>query len=205
MNEALITRLKQCLTLPLPGRIAQLKMAPSYRPDVERPANATKAGVLILLYPNPANLHIVFQKRTEYPGVHSAQISFPGGKFDSNDENLVETAIRETEEEIGISNESIEVIGRLTPLYIPVSEIEVYPTVAFMAKKQSFTIDPEEVDYLIEEPLNNLLKPGIIQTKQYTSRQYSGIVPYYDIQGNHVWGATAMILSEFIEVLVSAI
>ena len=205
MNSVTISRLKQRLTEPLPGRDAQLKMAPSFRLVGSAFEHGTKAGVLILLYPNPSELHLVLMKRTEYPGVHSAQISFPGGKFDLGDKNLIETAIREIHEEIGISSEFIEVLGTLTPLYIPVSEIEVFPAIAFASQKQLFKIAPYEVDYLIEVPVDHLLNANVVKIKPYFDKKFSGTIPYFDIQGNHVWGATAMILSEFIEVLKSTI
>jgi 8-oxo-dGTP pyrophosphatase MutT (NUDIX family) len=203
MEDTIIRKLKQRLIAPLPGRTAQFKMAPSHRPDVIKPENAIKAGVLILLYPNPIDLHIVLMKRTEYPGVHSAQISFPGGKYELTDKSLVNTAIREAKEEIGVAPELITVLGALTPLYIPVSEIEVHPVVAYAPHKLSFTINKVEVDYLIEVSVEKLLHFNAIYTKSYSSDKYSGTIPYYDIQGNHVWGATAMIMSEFIEVLNS--
>ena len=205
MNAAFISRLKQRLTEPLAGRNAQLKMAPSFRPDLQETENTAKAGVLLLLYPNPIELYLVFIKRTEYPGVHSAQISFPGGKFERSDNDLIHTAIRETQEEIGVDPSDIDILGKLSPLYIPVSEMKVYPTVAFTPQQPTFKIAPDEVDYIIEEPLDNLLKSNITKTKPYDDHRYTGTIPYYDIQGNHVWGATAMILSEFMEAIKSAI
>ncbi len=205
MDSEIIERLKQRLTGPLPGRNAQIKMAPSFRSEVEMSERTIKAGVVILLYPNPVELYLVLMKRTEYPGVHSAQISLPGGKFDPGDQSLEDTALRETFEEIGISPESIIILGKLTPLYIPVSEIEVYPVVAYSQQKQTFHTSPDEVDYLIEAPLINLMDPNIISTEPYRDRRYTGTIPFYNIQGNHVWGATAMILSEFLEVLKSVI
>src|SRR6266498_899768 len=201
MHEPFIIRLKQRLTQPLPGRTAQLLMAPSFRPDLASLASTIKAGVLILLYPDPEKLSLVLMKRNTYPGIHSAQISFPGGKSDPVDKNLIETALREANEETGVDIDTVEVVGTLTPLYIPVSGFEVYPTVAFVPGKPTFIPDATEVDYLIEEPIENLLQPGIIRTKPYRSDKYTGTIPYYDIQGEEVWGATAMILSEFIEVL----
>lgn len=205
MDIEIIEKLKQRLAEPLPGKDAQLKMAPSFRPEGQATAHTVQAGVLILLYPNPSELYLVLMKRTEYPGVHSAQISLPGGKFEPKDQSLVDTAVRETHEEIGISPEKITVLGRLTPLYIPVSETEVYPAVAYMSTKPVFQIEPDEVDYLIEEPIAHLLKPEIVCSKPYKDQKYGGNIPYFDIQGNHVWGATAMILSEFTEVLKSVI
>jgi 8-oxo-dGTP pyrophosphatase MutT (NUDIX family) len=201
MDKSLIPHIKHKLTQQLPGRAAQLRMAPTFRPDIEKSHNAKKAGVLLLLYPNPVELYIVFMKRPAYEGVHSAQISFPGGKVDTKDLTMAGTALRETHEEIGIKPEAIEIIGALTPLYIPVSEMDVYPIVGFHPTVPNFLIDPVEVDYLIEEPLQNLIHYDIRKTKPFESEKYTGNIPYFDVQGNHIWGATAMILNEFLEVL----
>ena len=201
MDAAIIPRLKQRLTEPLPGKKAQLKMAPSFRPDINKTENTTKAGVLLLLFPNPVELHLVLMKRPTYAGVHSDQISFPGGKFEPVDHTLIDSAIREAQEEVGVPSDSIQVLGVLTELYIPVSEIEVLPVIGFCRQKPIFRIDPKEVSYLIEEKVSLLFNPMIKGIKPFSNEKYAGDIPYYDIQGNHVWGATAMILNEFLEVL----
>jgi 8-oxo-dGTP pyrophosphatase MutT (NUDIX family) len=201
MTEAIIPQLKYRLTRPLPGKETQLKMAPSFRPDLSPRYSDTKAGVLLLLYPNPNELYLVLTKRPVYQGTHSGQISFPGGKFDPSDKSFVETALRETQEEIGITRHLIEIIGQLTPLYIPVSEIEVFPTVGFTEIRPIFHPDPHEVEFLIEVPLSTLLNPAIKEIKPFESEKFNGIIPYFNIENNHVWGATAMILSEFLEIV----
>ena len=190
---------------PLPGRPAQLKMAPSFRPETEPKDPYAKAGVMILLYPNQSDLSLVLIKRPEYEGVHSAQISFPGGKFEQSDPDLIFTALRETEEEVGVPSANIDFLGTLTSLYIPVSEIEVFPSVGYAIQKPSFKIDPAEVDYLIEVSLKDLMNPAILHSKKFSNIKYQGEIPYYDVQDNHVWGATAMILSEFMEIVQTLI
>jgi NTP pyrophosphohydrolases including oxidative damage repair enzymes len=204
MDSSFISKLQQRLTEPLPGKDAQLKMAPSFRPDGDSSAKSVKAGVLILLYPNP-DLYFVLMKRPEYQGVHSGQISLPGGKFEVSDASLIETAVRETYEEVGVQPETISVLGTLSPLYIPVSETEVYPAVAYIDRKPVFKVDTNEVAYLIETPVHELLQTQNRKTRPYDSGRFSGIIPYFDIQGNVVWGATAMILSEFSEIIESII
>lgn len=204
MDATFISRLQERLKEPLPGREAQLKMAPSFRPNGMPSSTSVKAGVLILLYPNP-ELHFVLMKRPAYLGVHSAQISLPGGKYEVSDKSLIETAVRETFEEVGVLPETITVLGTLSPLYIPISQTEVYPAVAFMTKKPVFSIDKNEVAYLIETPVSGLLNVQNKKTKPYDSGGFSGIIPYFDIQGHVVWGATAMILNEFAEVVESII
>jgi len=201
MDAELIPLIKQRLRQPLPGRTVQFKMAPSFRPDIDSNKMALTAGVMLLLYPNPVELYIVFMQRATYPGVHSAQVSFPGGKYDHLDKDLTYTALRETNEEIGIKPVDIEILGSLTPLYIPISEIEVFPTVGFLSRKSAFSIDTKEVEYLIEEPVKNFLNLAIKKIKPYSGEKYMGDIPYFDVQGSHIWGASAMILNEFIEIL----
>jgi len=176
-------------------------MAPSFRPETEPKEPYAKAGVLLLLYPIQADLSLVLMKRPEYEGVHSAQISFPGGKFESSDPNLTFTALRETEEEVGVSPACVDVLGTLSSLYIPVSEIEVFPSVGYAAQRPDFKIDPKEVDHLIEVSLQTLINPGILKSKKISGDKYQGEIPYYDIHNHHVWGATAMILSEFLTII----
>ena len=200
-NVNIIPALKNRLSRPLPGLRAQLRMAPSFRSTITKNHKVPRAGVLILLYQGPDGLRIVFMKRPEYDGVHSGQISFPGGKEERSDQSIIHTALRETKEEIGIPVESIQVLGSLTPLYIPVSETEVFPTVGYSIQMPVFQTDPHEVDYLIETDLEAFFDPSILKTKPYNHGKFIGEIPFFDIQGNHVWGATAMILSEFLEII----
>jgi 8-oxo-dGTP pyrophosphatase MutT (NUDIX family) len=201
MTEKVISEIKQRLREPLPGKSAQFQMAPSFRLSITKKNVSAQAGVMLLLYPNPTQLHLVLIKRTEYPGTHSGQISFPGGKFEHTDQNFIETALRETEEEIGVKMSDIEILGQLTPLYIPASEFEVYPAVGFTKSRPLFRIDKNEVQYLIETDLDFLLNPSTKAIKPYIVEAYQGDVPYFNIEGNEVWGATAMILNEFLEII----
>jgi 8-oxo-dGTP pyrophosphatase MutT (NUDIX family) len=199
--KGFIDKLQEHLTKPLPGKDAQFLMAPTFRIDIPNNENPELAAVLILLYPIQNKWHTVFMKRTEYPGAHSGQISFPGGKYETSDTYLKTTALRETEEEFGINSAEIKVIGSLTPLHIPVSKIDVHPFIGYLGYKPKFKPDSNEVAYLIEANLLELLNPSIIEAKPFKSGKYDGMVPYYNIKGNHVWGATAMILSEFLEIV----
>jgi 8-oxo-dGTP pyrophosphatase MutT (NUDIX family) len=196
-----IATLKKELKKPLPGTNAQMLMAPSLRRPANVPLPMRDSGVLLLFYPVNDRLFTVFMKRTEYGGPHSGQISFPGGKSEEEDRSLVETALRESREEIGISPDAIEVLGTLSPLHIPISNFRILPVIGFMPEKPVFTTDSHEVDYLIETALEVLLKPEIVKTKTMMFGDLSFEVPYYDIDGNHIWGATAMMLSEFLEVV----
>jgi len=201
MTEKVVSEIKKRLREPLPGKSAQFQMAPSFRISITKKDVSAQAGVMVLLYPNPTQLHLVLIKRTEYPGTHSGQISFPGGKFEKTDQSFIETALRETEEEIGVKMSDIEILGQLTPLYIPASEFEVYPVVGFTKSMPLFRIDKNEVQYLIETDLDFLLNPSTKSIKLYTIEEYQGDVPYFNIEGNEVWGATAMILNEFLEII----
>jgi 8-oxo-dGTP pyrophosphatase MutT (NUDIX family) len=192
------------LSKPLPGLEVQMRMAPSLRrpPPVSLPMR--DSGVLILLYSLKDEIFTVFMKRPEYGGPHSGQISFPGGKHETADLSLIETALRESKEEIGINPSSVEILGTLTPLYIPVSNFKVLPVVGYVAEKPSFRIDPEEVDFLIEVSLQTLMNQDIVKYRNGMLGNESIEVPYFDVDNQQIWGATAMILSEFLEIIKRA-
>lgn len=174
---------------------AQLKMAPANRPLQPQPeSNPRLAATMLLLYPID-ELHFVLTRRPDYDGTHGGQISFPGGRREA-DEDFAETALRETCEELGICD-SIEPVGRLTELYIPPSDFLVYPYVGYIAYRPEWHPDPYEVAEVIETPLRILLDDGI---KQRDTREYKGMsfeYSIYQINGHRVWGATAVMLSEF--------
>lgn len=202
--DGLIKTIQQRLEKGLPGKQAHHRMIPESRHlfpnEVEKPI---PAAVLILLYPNREDrLETILIKRPSYNGHHSAQVSFPGGKAEKTDQNLYGTALRESMEEVGINPDLIEFIGALSPLYIPVSRFVVHPFIAFAMYTPEFLIDKSEVDYLIPASIKDLLKAEvhyrnlIIQSKEFST-------PYFNVKNEMVWGATAMILSELIEVLKS--
>lgn len=196
-----IRRLKDDLAKPLPGKAAQLKMSPPLLNPGTFDDPARKGGVLLLLYPVNGKPWTVFNRRTEYPGVHSGQISLPGGLYNPDDPTLVHTALRETREETGIGLNTDNVIGALTPLHIPASHTTVHPVVAYTVSRPQFAHDPREVQYLIEISLEELLDPA---SKKHTMMPIAGTtvdVPYYDLMGQQLWGATAMIVSEFLEIV----
>jgi len=199
-----IPELKQRLNSPLPGRDAQLKMASGSRriyPIV--PDNARTACVMIVLYPKNEGLHLVLMERTPNKhDRHSGQISFPGGMLEKTDASLKDGALREVEEEVGIQRDQIEVIGQISELYIPVSNFQVFPFVGYMDGAPSFIAQESEVKTIIEAPIGLLLAQETRQTKDL---QIHGItlkdVPFFNVFGHTVWGATAMMLSEFLEIL----
>ena len=215
-----IEDIRQILTNPLPGRTAQAKMAPlPLDTTVDRwqsPDDCLEAGVLLLLYPDrvdsintsdrisTSNLYLALIRRTEYPGVHSGQISFPGGRREGQ-ESLQITALREAQEEIGIVPHSLRVVGQLSPLYVPASNFCIYPFVAFSPVRPTFRLDAREVAELIETPLSHLLEPTTCkEISRYFQNYGERRIPYYDVFGHQVWGATAMMLGEFLTLLQAA-
>jgi 8-oxo-dGTP pyrophosphatase MutT (NUDIX family) len=197
--------IKLQLSRKLPGIAAQMKMAPVTGIPLNFDNQRQKAAVLVLLYPHDDSLYTLLIKRNEYEGPHSGQISLPGGKFETHDLDLATTSLRETAEETGINASKINIIGRLTTLEIPVSNFEVHPFVGCTCKKPDFSPDPTEVEYLIEAELNVLANPDIRKTKCMNIGEYAVELPYYDYNGNHIWGATAMMLAEFLEVFRMAV
>jgi 8-oxo-dGTP pyrophosphatase MutT (NUDIX family) len=196
-KEQLASELKK----PLPGINAQLRMSPAMRRPVSVEYPLKNAGVLILLYPYAGKVCTVFIKRTEYEGVHSGQVSLPGGMYKEEDGSLMKTALREAYEETGMDISSVDIIGQLTPLHIPVSNVNVHAFVGVTDNRPAFIHDPAEVQYLIEESLDEILNEVNHKTKSMNLFGNEVAVPYFDIRGNHIWGATAMIISEFSEIV----
>jgi len=201
MVDNYIQELRIRLTHRLPGKICQDSMAPLRVPGSGPTGRHNRAGVLILLYPVSGNLNTVFIRRTEYPGPHSGQVSFPGGKSEKKDRSQVETALREACEETGISPPGIDILGTLTPLYIPVSNTEVLPVVAYSRSMPVFRLSRKEVRYLIEVPIRELTSENIVTEKDLQVNGISLRAPGYLVKKEFIWGATAMIIAEFREVL----
>lgn len=178
---------------------AQLKMIPYPRPiqrPMSRSGNPRLAAVLILLYPHHDDLHFALIERNQYEGVHSGQISLPGGQREP-DEALATTALRETFEEVGVPPSEVELLGELTTIYIPPSDFEVHPYVGYTTTQPQWQPDPHEVADLIEAPLQCLFDDNLKQVGAVPTSRGALEAPYYAISGRKVWGATAIILSEF--------
>jgi 8-oxo-dGTP pyrophosphatase MutT (NUDIX family) len=204
-TELFASRLKKEIIQGLPGTEVQWALSSSLRklknfPSAPR-SDTKPAGVLILLYPKDDLITVVFIQRPDYDGVHGGQISFPGGKQEKDDEDLIHTALRESSEEIGIIPEEISVIASLTPLYIPVSNMLVTPVVGWVNRVPEFRIQEEEVEYIIEVPLKILLEPSIIREKPYEIRGEIIEIRYFSYKDHIIWGATAMILNELLEII----
>ena len=206
MHE-LIDQLKTALQNPLPGVESHDAMMRQKRPTPteirDQGLPHKESAVLILLYPKENTPHIVLTLRPSYDGVHAGQVSFPGGKVEIDDRDLIDTALREAEEEVSIKRKDVEIIGQLTELYIPPSRFIVQPVVAFSAQEPQFSPDPVEVEKVIQTPLSRIVEDDVIRDKEIFLPKYNTTIEtsYFDIDEQVVWGATAMILSELRSVL----
>lgn len=195
------------LNVELPSISSHIKMAPLERVKMMEEnsydlSSVRKAAVMMLFYPKNEVTHLVLIARNSYPGVHSSQIAFPGGKVEEIDFDLKQTALRETHEEIGIHPNDIHVIRDFSSIYIPPSNFLVYPFLGISQVELTFTLQEEEVAGIIELPLSTLLDDSIISNKNLET-SYSKLieVPVFQIEEHSVWGATAMMLSELKDVL----
>ena len=188
----------------LPGLEAQIRMAPSKRFAVPDPPDPLlPAAVLILLFPEDNSWRFFLTERTHGVEHHQGQISLPGGAREK-DESLEEAAIRETQEEMGIS-ETPEIIGQLSKLHIPVSGFEVSPFVGWLSVRPEVEPNNVEVARVHEVTLADFLATECHKWEKRTFRSIEIEVPYFELDGVKVWGATAMILSEFRQVLQEAL
>lgn len=203
--KAFVNKLKKEICKGLPGTEIQWALASSDRLKIDFPRtprkDSSEAAVLIFFYPVNGIIHTVFIQRPEYNGVHGGQISFPGGKMEPSDSDLLQTAIREASEETGIDPSDVTIAGTLTPLYIPVSNITVTPVVGWSERRPSFTPEASEVVFIIEADIRPFLDYSIIRTKPFEIRGEKIDIKYFDYNGNVIWGATAMILHELLTII----
>jgi 8-oxo-dGTP pyrophosphatase MutT (NUDIX family) len=194
--------------LPLPGEASHFKMAPESRikelkaQHADR-RNAKKAGVMALFYPDQfEQTHLLLILRKTYKGVHSNQVAFPGGKEELEDEDIRQTALRETHEEVGVKPAAIQVIKALSTVYIPPSNFEVYPFVGVYNDPKPFVIQEDEVENIIEVTLTDFLDDALVFEQSLSTSYAENIhVPAFKLNDYTVWGATAMMLSEIKELL----
>ena len=189
---------------PKPGFASQLKMVPDHRRHEktfqEIGDSCQRAGVLLLLYPWQGRLHIVLTRRTAKVAHHQAQISFPGGHQDSH-ESPLEAALRETQEELDVAPSSVRILGELTPLYVPPSNYCIYPVVAAADSRPDFRPSPDEVAEVLEIPLDHLLDEKNARREVWPLRGLEVSVPFYSFRDHRIWGATAMIMAELLDLI----
>lgn len=203
-------RLETRLAQELPGAEAQVKMAPRYKSRMQATSvdgrDCREAGVLALLYPDVTDTsvdpqpHVVLTVRREDLPDHAGQVSFPGGQREDG-ETLRETALREAHEEVDLDPSPVEIIGALTPLFIPPSKFCVHPFVGFLRDVPTLRPTDREVGEILHVPLPQLLAPETHVVETWTLHGLSVDVPFYDVGGQKVWGATAMMLSELLAVV----
>lgn len=195
--------LKRRLTLPLPGVPAQSRFVPegsSGSHFVPCPVDARSAAVLVLFYFDQEQWKVPMILRPGHMKDHAGQVGFPGGTLGPC-ESPEDGAIRETEEEIGISYDSIELLGRLSPLYVSVSNFWVTPVVGTLLEQPSFRPNPDEVAEVLEIPLTWMADPTNLKfhTRRYDNIEYK--VPHLDFDRHRIWGASGMIIGELIDLM----
>ncbi len=197
--------LKEIFSLELPGVSSQLKMAPDIRKkDILKPSiddNTMDSAVLFLIYPENGVLKTILTQRPVYNGIHSGQISFPGGKREFN-ESLEQTALREANEEIGLQSDKVEIIGSLTSLFIPPSNYIVKPFIGLLESKPDLIADNYEVSEIIDVELDYFFKQEnrICELISLSSGEKMQ-TPCFNYKERIIWGATAMIIMEFVDLV----
>ena len=199
--------LRARMVQPLPGLEAQLHMAPNPRvgwDPLKFPDGARDGAALLLLYPHDDTLQFPLTVRGSGLRNHTGQVSLPGGRVDAG-ESFEDAALREAEEEIGVDPRVVELLGRLTPLHIPVSGYILHPVIGFTSMRPAFQRAEWEVARIIEAGVSVLNDPRSrkreMRTRSVNGKTIEVDVPFYDIDGEKVWGATAMVLAEFCAIL----
>ena len=205
--DQLSLKLQQQINNPLPGEKAQQLTQVTVSDNVEFPYSieqAMPAAVLILLFPYNNDIHFFLTERTNEVEHHKGQISLPGGAWEEG-EKLHETAIRETEEEIGVQKQAVNYIGSLTPYFTAATGFMIHPFLSWTQEKPETKIHDMEVNSLFHVPISALIDEKTLMIEDWTISGYDAKVPFYNFNGRKVWGATAAILSEFKSILKEAL
>lgn len=206
MHSFVKTYLKEALAGDLPGQNSHRKMLPPGRrlKIVDQELSVVKqSSVLLLLFPEGDQLYICLTKRPSTMKHHPGQISFPGGKLEKDDDSALVAALREAREEVGIDPASVEILGKLSDLYVEVSQFSIQPFLAWADVKPEFKVNYDEVEALILLPLDLVMDDNIIAETEMETVTGRLPIKYYPFNNEIIWGATAMILSELVEILKS--
>jgi 8-oxo-dGTP pyrophosphatase MutT (NUDIX family) len=202
-HSLLLRRLCQRLDGQLPGPPAQVTMSPrsriGWQPGV-LPDGCRHAAALVLIYPIEGRSHLLLTRRRHNLAEHGGQVSLPGGEVDAEESN-VQAALRETEEEVGVSRKHVEVVGKLTPLHIPVSRFILHPIVGHAGQRPAVTPSENEVARVIEPSLASLASPSNWSHRRSEGPGAPSEVPFFAVDDLEVWGATAMVLAELLTLL----
>jgi 8-oxo-dGTP pyrophosphatase MutT (NUDIX family) len=205
-STSIKNRLHEALKEKLPGEGTHRLMLPVGRALYPEPGETMiiQSGVLMLIFPYRGKIHTCLIRRPSTMRNHGGQIAFPGGRYEPADTDLIQTALRESFEEIGTDKDQIEIIGALSPIYIQVSNFKIYPFIGWCDKLPDFKTDKSEVDELFKIPVETIFHPTTFQTKSVITARGTFEAPGFYIEPLFIWGATAMVLSEFKEVYRSA-
>jgi 8-oxo-dGTP pyrophosphatase MutT (NUDIX family) len=196
-------KLRLALAGPLPGVEAQMRMAPIPRPGWlpgRSPEQSRPAAALLLLFPAVSQAHVLLTVRSSQLPSHAGQVSMPGGAVEEG-ESLEQAALREASEETGVDPAAVRVLGRLTPLHIPVSGFVLNTVVGVTDARPMFRLADTEVDQILEPSLDDLLDPAAVRRIPRLGDGLFQNVPYYVVGGMQVWGATAMVFAEFLDLV----
>ncbi|MEP1032019.1 CoA pyrophosphatase [Ekhidna sp.] len=207
MNFDELTRfLEKRVQLPMPGDAAHQKMKPVLANGaplkLKHSTQPRKGGVLILLYEDSGIVRFPLIQRPNYEGIHSGQMALPGGRYEEEDQDQFQTALRESNEEIGVDQRKVEIIGSLSEFFVAASNYLVLPVIGKIDFKPKFVPEPREVHDVVTPPIRHLVDPVRLKEKEIIVRNgFKLHCPYFDLEGRTVWGATAMMLSEMVEIL----
>jgi len=198
-----VARVRAALLAPLPGATAQDRLSPRpgrVWPTTIDPAKVRHAACLLLLFPRDDRAHLVLTLRAETLGRHGGQVSLPGGAIEPG-ESFEQAALREAQEEIGLAPSGVQLLGALTPLDVPVSGFRMHPIVAAAADRPALHASDGEVARILEVPVEQLIDPARLVWRTSKRDDRDVAVPTFVVDGADIWGATAMVLAEFLALL----